>query len=268
MERLKTIIAYHPEDHNRSLEIQVIQRERMSVGMESKERIKGKITSPSGERQRCVQLIRRNFDDRFPYNTRDNLRIAQQTQDEWKKYKVADLPTYDTLRLAQDGSLLTTDESAFGARTYGNPDFRYSLKEGKIFRTRKDKIIDEQFIKLASEPMDKIRQESDRIVDIASQNRIGLPLNDPLELIVNPDGKWQIKTLDVAESHTFDFIENAERFNKECTEYFMNQLIWIKNELISYYEMNVFKRYGMYFRYRLKQLKKKTSYFINYGRWY
>lgn len=254
MERPRILTAYHSEYSNRFSKIKVLKRKPIDEGSESKERITGVVSTQTNERH--VSLIRRNFDDRFPYNTPLNKITATQTKESWRRYKKSDQPTYGTLRIAQDGSLLVTDVCADGSRCYGNPDFLKNLRAGKLLRCKKDNEIDTLFIKLVdSEQIELIRHKADGLVRNASDNKIGLPLNDPIELVVHPDGKWDILTLDVAETHFKDNIYDTELFNDKCTEYFIAELYRTCNELKLYRQKSLYQKLRLYMKNKIKKIQ-------------
>lgn len=258
MERRTKFLASHPNNLERYTEIHVLRRQRIEDGGESKERIKGVVKT--SKQEKFVYLIRRNFDDNFPSNTSWNKLISQQTQERWHRYQDAKLPTYNTIRVVQDGSLLVTDETADGSRLYGNPDFLRVLREGGKLRNKKDSILDSIFISLiSSEEIKAIKEKTDRTVELASHNKIGLPLHDPFELIVHPNGSWDVKTIDVAESQYKEDVYRTQLFNDGCTNYFITYLEKTRDELINYQKRGLIRNLLNYTKYNLKKLHKNIT---------
>ncbi|KKU64221.1 MAG: hypothetical protein UX87_C0009G0022 [Candidatus Amesbacteria bacterium GW2011_GWA1_47_16] len=266
--RPKVLIAQHPENPKRASEIEVVRRKQIQEGGESKERIKGKIKA--FHRDCDVYLIRRNFDDTFLNNTPVNRYTSSRTHTNWKMFIEAGLPTYNTLRVARDGSLLVTDECADGSRIYGNPDFWVSLRDGKTLRSNIDTKIDNLFIDLTSpENIGSIKQRADEIAEKATNNRINLPKYDPLELIVHPNGLWDLKTLDVAEtwqSETDYEIFQTKQSNSSCGEYLLAYLQRTRNELLAYQKKSLLTKLSGYMKYRINVLRKNIWIIIQTNR--
>jgi hypothetical protein len=256
MEHLNPIIAHNPDYPERYAEIQVVHRKNIEEGTENKERIKGIVKSFG--KDRFVNLIRRNFDG-SPYIDPINRKIALQTQNNWKLFREAGLPTYNTLRVVQDGSILVTDECADGSRTYGNPDFWESLKNGNVLRSKEDTEIDNIFIDLTSpEKIGPIIQRANDISEIATNHNINLPFRDPLELIVHPNGSWDLKTLDVAETRQAQDEYGAnevKHLNSSCGEWVSAYLQRTRDELINYQKKSQILKLTGYLRHRADLLK-------------
>jgi hypothetical protein len=118
----------------------------------------------------------------------------------WLLFRDAKLRVVPTLRKTSRGTLLETDIKAGGAEIYGkalyNSLIGISAPDGRV---RSRPMIDERFLELtSSEHFDKIEAEAQKSLQIAQKNNILLPVDDPLELVVEPDGSFYLITLDLA----------------------------------------------------------------------
>ncbi len=91
---------------------------------------------------------------------------------------------------------MTRDGSVFFGKEYG-----YSL-EGETSRGVRRELT-EMEKKLLAIPEDQIKEEMTRIATIANQHGVELPIDDECELLVHPDGTWEVLTLDLSELDTF-----------------------------------------------------------------
>lgn len=116
----------------------------------------------------------------------------------WRLYKEIGLPVVPTLRRGKNGNIFITDIKWDGSEVYGK-SLGYSLGGyGKRYRPRPQ--MDKIFVDLISS--DIYNQVKDRVsecVDIATNNDILLPQDDTFDLLVHPDGSWDIILLDVGD---------------------------------------------------------------------
>lgn len=100
---------------------------------------------------------------------------------------------------------------------------------------RRFKEQDKQFLDLMSDEaeVEKIENETKRQIDLANNIGVYLPLDDPFELLLQPDKTWTILTLDIehllipdkdisTESES-DKIARKEA-NNDCLDIFMQSL--------------------------------------------
>ncbi len=116
----------------------------------------------------------------------------------WRLYKEIGLPVVPTLRRGKNGNIFITDIKWDGSEVYGK-SLGYSLGGyGKRYRPRPQ--MDKIFVDLISS--DIYNQVKDRVsecVDIATNNDILLPQDDTFDLLVHPDGSWDIILVDVGD---------------------------------------------------------------------
>jgi hypothetical protein len=264
----KVLLAAHPEKPPRITSVHIASRHRIETGGETKERIKGIVRG--ARRDHHVNLIRRNFQDNWPWPRNPFENTVLLTMKNWKMYRDAGLPTYNTLRIAQDGSLLVTDECADGSRTYGNPDLWSSLKFERAYRNKEDSVIDDIFIGLiSSAALGLIKQRAEEITALATDKLIGLPGHDPLELIVRPNSVWELKTLDVAESRLYkdDYFGRYEvrNHNESCAREFVDYLQKTRDEIIAFRGKTFYQKFSGPVRHKLKKFSNRVYTRIKYG---
>ncbi|HEU4914454.1 MAG TPA: hypothetical protein VFT16_03575 [Candidatus Saccharimonadales bacterium] len=145
----------------------------------SKHHIEGQVAG------RPVSLIARKYEQRYV--------------EAWKAYREAGLPVVPTLRVdpVRD-RLIMTDLKADGGELYGK-NLSLTLNDELPRDRPPNPAVDEHFLRLMSgEDRGKV---VDRVLDIGEQataQRIVLPIDDPLELKVSPDGRWEVLSVDLA----------------------------------------------------------------------
>jgi hypothetical protein len=200
------------------------------LGDEQKERHQGQIKSYK------VSLIeRKDLDDGF----------GMKISDKWKLFKEAGLPVVPTLRRSQKGTLLMTDVTADGSEIYGK-NLSKKLEQLSVDNkaSEETKLADE-FLKILSGPeLDKIKSQLNAYKEIANSKGICLPLDDPFELVVHPDGRWQLVILDLKYGGgqfkkyalIFEEIYNVEvttiyQINTKLIDNFLSHLMEIKKNI-------------------------------------
>lgn len=174
---VETIISTNPFT-NKELEVSVKDITEVDSGAENKSRLTGELRR--GDKAKEVKLYLKST---VPFNTADSYIVK------WQEMKAAGLPVVPTLRKASDSSVLMTDLTHDGSELYGKSRNWYpSAHNSKL----KD-VFDSLDLK-------KIEDAAKKIAEQASKNGIGLPDDDPMELLIHPDGSWEIIILDLTET--------------------------------------------------------------------
>lgn len=118
----------------------------------------------------------------------------------WERSKRAGVSVAPTLRLASATEVMMTDFCRGGGCLYDKFAAECVKKQ-----TRKPAPTDLVFMQLNFQ---EIEEEAESILARATKAGIALPYNDPLNLVVYPNGRWHLVTLDWAntmfrESPTF-----------------------------------------------------------------
>jgi hypothetical protein len=163
-------------------------------GLEPKALIEGQVAGKD------VYLMERRLDPVYEAN--------------WFAMKKAHLPVVPTLRKTED-KLIVTDVKADGSETYGK-GFLSAIGE----RSRPD--VDTHFLELTTgENLQAITQQIDTYIDRANQAGIAIPWDDPFELLVHPNGSWQLIILDLRNAKIEQSTETVTPINKEAKETFL-----------------------------------------------
>lgn len=153
----------------------------------------------------------------------------------WKMLKDAKLPVPDTVRITSDTTIVMTDLTADGSDIYGKTDaeaieFEEFLPEKSHRKPRKMDYI------LNTISTEVIKAEALKIATRATESDISLPFDDPLSLIIHPDGSWQLMILDLGDAKKGinpdpDLKPTLDEQNKWLVEKFMTNIQLLKDKL-------------------------------------
>jgi|GEM_PF-6758441 len=122
----------------------------------------------------------------------------------WNVMKKAGLPVMQDLLInPKRGFMLLTDIKSDGSEVYGK-ELAYCLRIPDLTpRERPRTSIDKLFLDLTDkETFPLIEQAADSLVHRANSHDIQLPSDDPMELLIHPDGTWELVILDLALART------------------------------------------------------------------
>lgn len=128
----------------------------------------------------------------------------------WPIMKKKKLPVVPTMRIVDkragkddnpedegDLSLLVTDVKKDGSEVYGKGYFRSLFEPYTWSSYRRRPDIDERFLEVMATEKSDVRTKAREYADTATRSNIVLPRDDPLEMIVHPDGTWDFIILDL-----------------------------------------------------------------------
>lgn len=151
--------------------------------VEKKERVD--VSLKRGEKEKIISMIKRKVDDSAEFS-----KI-------WQSLKSLGFRTFDTLRIISHKEVLVTDFCP-------TPDFlMLSKQELSVFGHEAIDFDDRfnGFLKtIASLPVDEIKAICEQMVDMANNNDIRLPTDDPFQIVLTKDGKWEIVVADISET--------------------------------------------------------------------
>lgn len=226
------INAINPETGRSSI-IRVKKREALGGGKEKKFRITGEVErvleNPSSLLSRLlkkkkvkeVSLIERHSSEK----------LSQDIYRKWLAFRRAKLPVVPTLRMSRDGVTLATDLKADGSEIYGQGIY---IPTGDLSeKVKNPTILDKLFVELYPQIKNDIWNKCLKLASQAALAKIVLPLDDPVELIFHPDGRWELMTLDLSnaridQTESTDFLQNT---NKSLLREFMEDLDFIFTHL-------------------------------------
>lgn len=176
-------IQAHAPGGKKATEIEVVIRTPLSGnGTEPKTRVEGMVEG------RPISLIERRSPTNEAFKTN------------WEKFRKAGLPVIPTLRVDRErGHLLVTDLKRDGSELYGKNLKFILLNEGKVKAAhRRHSDVDKHFLELsAPESFELIKKKAEECARQATEHRLSLPMDDPLELLIHPDGRWDLIILDL-----------------------------------------------------------------------
>lgn len=134
-------------------------------------------------RHKPLALVERDFGQ-------DTNRIVEV----WKRCKDVGIPVVPTLGITQRGTVVMTDLRADGSELYGKSLVFYSHGE-----KREPSELDSIFLQILSdtEKLKAIKEEAIRLAVKAGESGIAMPIDDPFELLVKPDGTFSLICLDL-----------------------------------------------------------------------
>ena len=109
----------------------------------------------------------------------------------WKKLKDAGVPTVPTVRKINDNEVIMTDMTADGSAFFGKADVSESFVRKNASKLRN---LDKMFLDI---DLDEVKAKARVIASEASLRGVNLPYDDPMDLLVHPDGSWEIIVLDI-----------------------------------------------------------------------
>lgn len=160
----------------------------------------------------------------MPFVQKDSSHTADETLRVWYKLKKAGLPVVPTMRKIGDYSVLMTNLTSDGSFLFG-----------KYTRYAKDAAVPKSMTKnLKKIPILPIKQTAWIFADICNNNDIELAYDDAFELLVHPNGSWELIMLDLSgvvinvKPEDKDSLE--ENNSKHCRLFF-ETIMSLKNRL-------------------------------------
>lgn len=219
-------INLNPISGKRPVEVTSISRKELNdTGEETKYR--HELVLNGRTRNKSMRMIERP-DATF-------LHSSIKVSEKWRVFKEAGLPVVPTIRKTKEGKLFVTDLTVDGSEIYGKnvrAKLQYVLEfpddvDSKEFLSEIRRI--KVFLQiLQGEEFEKLIAQVQKYQDLANEKNIGLPTDDAFELILHPDGSWELITLDLMSADVENPDKNFERHNKRAVDLFMQDLQEIK----------------------------------------
>ncbi|HSW99294.1 MAG TPA: hypothetical protein VLF71_05680 [Candidatus Saccharimonadales bacterium] len=236
-EQLTAVSALDP---GRTTLFDIVASEEVAMGVEEKH--VRTIRTPDG---RTTTMLERAH--------QDDLTTPEQACQEyiaaWKAMRDAGLPVVPEVFVTSRSTLLVTDVKADGSELYGKGLRRaaesYHPEEERV-RPRPE--LDATFIGITSpEAMPAVVARVDELCARAQAHGIELPVDDPFEMVVRPDGSWDLITLDVRLGNVHDLttMDDAERRHLqanglEVKQTFLGELEKLRNALVRKAEQDAY----------------------------
>ncbi|OGI73813.1 hypothetical protein A3D42_03285 [Candidatus Nomurabacteria bacterium RIFCSPHIGHO2_02_FULL_41_18] len=173
---------------------------------------------------KTISLVERAFDDRLGIADPDKY-IKR-----WQAFKDAGLPVVRFIRRSEKGifmkNLKHDGSEIFGKGYLTIIEDQEDNSRGKIPLLTE---MENKFIRIMETDLPKIRLNLDDIVRKAKDNDLLLPSDDPFELLIHPNGTWEIIILDLSYAR----IDNDTHFNGPLVTNALEQLIELKDHLLA-----------------------------------
>jgi hypothetical protein len=119
---------------------------------------------------------------------------------QWRAYKEAGVATIPSVRKISDSEVLMTNLTRDGSAFYGKAA-RYASERDINLPLQP---MDHVFMNINLDP---VIQEAQRMADILMQKHVYLPYDDPFDLLVHPNGSWEVLIMDIDSQGDDDDIE-------------------------------------------------------------
>ena len=197
--KLSTLDMVSPHT-NRVTHVDIDFLEGLDNGAEGKTRVFGKIDS-----KKAIRLVIK--------------RVSLTTHDSdcyiniWRCLKEASLPVVPTVRKVNEHDIAMTDLCSDGSEFYG--------KSRNWYPETHTWLLVDVFNRLNFRD---VRNCANTIANHATKNGIGLPGDDPLELLIHPDGSWNLIILDIADTLFTASSKNLKKHNQNRVRDFIDFL--------------------------------------------
>lgn len=134
-----------------------------------------------------------DYHDDFPFE-KQNASMSEKYIGKWRLLKEVGIPTVPSMRLVDEETVAMGDMTRDGSQFFGKAKYIEALEGGDLTKRPISKI-EKLFLDINPR---NIKREIARVQKLAWEKGIILPLDDPYDLIVHPDGTWQVLVLDLS----------------------------------------------------------------------
>lgn len=128
----------------------------------------------------------------------------------WEAFKKAGIPVVKFIRKSKDGvfmkNLKHDGSEIFGSAYASLSEMKFSKGHPKLTP------IEQRFVEIMESDLPKIRSALESMLKNAKEHRLVLPWDDPFELLVHPDGTWELIVLDLRFAEIGDNTWKNEKF--------------------------------------------------------
>lgn len=176
------------------------------------------------EGKRDMSLIFKTLDRRWFKELRDDESAADKYCEFWEQLKKAEIPTVPSIIKLADNKVAMTNLTADGTVLYG---------KNRFFSNVNRMPTDELFSKIESW---EIYNKGREILEKANKAKIVLPKDDPFELLVHPNGSWELIVLDLSQFEHVKEEGQSVGVNNESLSLFTDFLSSIKKRIKGEYK--------------------------------
>jgi len=209
----------HPNSKGRLFILGNVERTSLEGGIEEKNIVEAKFGSNGRERK--IEFIER-LSDKFS---------IEFWLKNWKTFHDAGLPIPPSIRVSQTGNIFVTNLRANGEEMYGKGFLIEAISKHIFGQSFELRDIDKVFFEVWSTQKKEIIKTIWRLMEIANENNIVLPPDDPFELLVSSDGSWKLVIVDLKmggqmaqELFSKDRVRKKNKSNAEYVIYVLDSL--------------------------------------------
>lgn len=171
-------------------------QKKVIVSEVSEERMGGHFYKRKIEADGMNLVVRRVFlnpSEMFPQE-KDLKSDAERYVRKWQLLREAGVPTASSMRVVDGGTVAMGDMTRDGSRFFGKEQV-LKVYEGRDEGPRELNQTERLFLAIDSQ---KIKDEMARVLKLAWDKGMRLPFDDPYDILIHPDGKWEVLVLDLA----------------------------------------------------------------------
>lgn len=192
----EVIVATSVVSPHAQTRLEVISREPIGMGVETKNLLTANVIGATA--MGPLTYVERDYSDPYERRAR-NTYIKNYTA-----LREAGVPVVPEVLTTDNDRLLVTDVKADGSEVYGRGmAWALSWCSDDSERSRPHRDVDPHFLRLTSpEKLPDIEKQASVYAANAAEHDIVLAADDPFELKVGPDGRWDLIALDLSEAVT------------------------------------------------------------------
>lgn len=147
----------------------------------------------SGEMKMVVKRVFLSSRDVFPEEA-DLRNDAERYVKKWQILRDADVPTASSMRVVDENTIAMGDMTRDGSKFFGK-ELWVKIMDGVDEKMRELTPMEKIFLGIDSL---KIKEEMGRVLKLAWDKGIRLPYDDPYDILVHPDGSFEVLVLDLS----------------------------------------------------------------------
>ncbi len=175
--------------------------------------------------------VNETIDERyfFPGETK-NMSSAERYYYKWNLLRQKGIPTVGSMRIVDSGTVAMGDMTADGSQFFGKEIVSRSF-ESEYQKKRPLSKTEEKYLEINPR---EIKDKLDNLFMDAWRKGVILPEDDYYDLLVHPDGTWQVMILDLSNlrpKRDTDLLENYEEMRRDMStdvDYIRKHLLRIK----------------------------------------
>lgn len=138
---------------------------------------------------------------------------GEEYADVWNLFNQAGMPVVSELWMDASGKIYLPDLTKDGSGLYGK-----ALEQ--VAKNSTTKPIDRVFLKVWESQKEKISTMALQLAQFATEQGLLLPLDDPFDLHVSPNGEWQLMCLDLEYGGTLeDLVNRKSRMTQRSAQF-------------------------------------------------